>query len=117
MSAFTAQRYNIAGRLRRCGAILAPLIHQLPALVELVSTLVGSLRLTAGDVSKRQFANFTWIVGALRSPVAEATAEAMHGDVASPHAATDNINHCTVAQAAFRPNEHKRVVGFVGQAR
>src|SRR5882672_6620270 len=68
-------------------AVLRPIRHQPPALLEQVAAPVGRLRLVADGVGERHLAVLARIGRAFGRPVPEGRAEPMHGEVVASHTA------------------------------
>src|SRR5882762_11880322 len=97
----------------RGGAVLRPIRHQPPALLEQVAAPVGRLRLVADGVGERHLADLSGIGGALGRPVPEGRAKPMYGEVVAAHSAQE-LEHRHIAQGGplLAPCEQEGALGL-----
>jgi hypothetical protein len=81
----------------RAPAELSPVVHEVPALLEKVTTSIGSLDRVADSVGKRLLNDVVRVNRRLGGPVSERAAKAMDGHIALLHL-LQHIRHGHVAK-------------------
>src|SRR5215470_15167010 len=106
----TSERDHLARVRLDLGAVRGPGVHQLAALVEQVAAPIRGLDRVWDGVRQRHLGDFVRIARALGSPVAERTAEAMHGGAVAGELVQELEGHVLADRfAGVRSGEH--VVG------
>ena len=95
----TSHRHDrvLPSLLSRRVAVQRPFRHQPASLLEQIATPICGLDLVADRMRERHLDNLAREVRALGRPISERRAEAMHGDVAAPHA-PQHLRHRHVGQ-------------------